>query len=153
METIDLKKLQKHLPYKWRVQSYSKNKASAACVAYVDSRDVQNLLDEAVWPGNWQDKYYQVKDTMLCSIGIKIGEEWVWKTDGGTETDIEWAKGELSDSFKRAAVKWWIGRFLYDMDIKYVDASEKKAQWNYPYPIDKQWQRIYDLTKHINSNS
>jgi hypothetical protein len=29
---------------------------------------------------------------MLCSIGIKIEEEWVWKTDGGTETDIEGAK-------------------------------------------------------------
>jgi hypothetical protein len=148
---MELSKLKTHLPYKWRVQSFSKNKASAACVAYVDSRDVQNLLDEVVWPENWQDKYYQVKDTMLCSIGIKIEEEWVWKTDGGTETDIEGAKWELSDSFKRSAVKWGIGRFLYDMDIKYVDANEPKTQGNYPYCIDKQKNRIWDLTKHINS--
>ncbi len=42
---MNIKDLQKLLPYKWRVQSFSKNKASAACVAYVDSRDVQNLLD------------------------------------------------------------------------------------------------------------
>jgi len=50
METkqINLKDLQKKLPYKWRVQSFSKNKASAACVAYIDSRDVQDLLDEVV---------------------------------------------------------------------------------------------------------
>lgn len=75
---------------------------------------------------------------MLCSIGIKIGEEWVWKTDGGTETDIESEKGELSDSFKRAGVKWGIGRFLYDMDIKFVDSNEAKTQSNYPYVIDKQ---------------
>jgi len=148
---MNIKDLQKELPYKWRVQSFSKNKASAACVAYVDSRDVQNLLDNVCWPENWQDKYYQVKDTMLCSIGIKIWGEWVWKTDGGTETDIEGAKGELSDSFKRAAVKWWIGRFLYDMDIKYVDANEKKLPWNYPHVIDKQWQRVYDLTDYINN--
>jgi len=153
METkqINLKDLQKKLPYKWRVQSFSKNKPLAQCVAYVDSRDVQTLLDDVVWPENWQDKYYQVKDTMLCSIGIKIGEEWVWKTDGGTETDIESEKWELSDSFKRAGVKWGIGRFLYDMDIKFVDSSEAKTQSNYPYVIDKQWKRVYDLTTYINN--
>ncbi len=148
---MNLKELQKKLDYKWRVQSFSKNKPMAQCVAYVDSRDVQNLLDEVCWPENWQDKYYQVKDTMLCSIGIKIGEEWVWKTDGGTETDIEGAKWELSDSFKRAAVKWGIGRFLYDMPINFVDANEVKTQSNYPYCVDRFWKRIYDLTKHINS--
>jgi len=149
-KVINLKDLQKKLPYKWRVQSFSKNKASAACVAYIDSRDVQELLDEVVWPENWQDKYYQVKDTMLCSIGIKIGNDWIWKTDGWTETDIEWEKWELSDSFKRAAVKWWIGRFLYAMKVQYVDASEVKTQTNYPYVIDKQGKRVYDLTEHIN---
>ena len=148
---INLKDLQKKLPYKWRVQSFSKNKPLAQCVAYVDSRDVQTLLDDVVWPENWQDKYYQVKDTMLCSIGIKLGEEWVWKTDGGTETDIESEKGELSDSFKRAGVKWGIGRFLYDMDIKFVDSNEAKTQSNYPYVIDKQWKRVYDLTTYINN--
>lgn len=148
---IKLKDLQKELPYKWRVQSFSKNKPSAQCVAYIDSRSVQDLLDEVVWPENWQDKYYQVKNTMLCSIGIKIGEEWVWKTDWGTETDIEWEKGELSDSFKRAAVKWGIGRFLYAMKIQFVDSNEVKTQWNYPYVIDKQKNRVYDLTTYINN--
>lgn len=153
METknINLKDLQKELPFKWRVQSFSKNKPLAQCVAYIDSRNVQELLDEVVWPENWQDKYYQVKDTMLCSIGIKIGGEWVWKTDWGTETDIEWEKWELSDSFKRAAVKWGIGRFLYSMKIQFVDSNEVKTQSNYPYVIDKQWNRVYDLTTYINN--
>lgn len=146
-----LKDLQKEIPYKWRVQSFSKNKPLAQCVAYIDSRDVQDLLDATVWPENWQDKYYQVKDTMLCSIGIKIDWEWVWKTDGGTETDIEGEKWELSDSFKRAAVKWGIGRFLYAMKIQFVDSNEAKTQSNYPYVIDKQRNRIYDLTTYINN--
>ena len=87
---------------------------------------------------------------MLCSIGIKIENEWVWKTDGGTETDIEGAKGELSDSFKRAAVKWGIGRFLYDLKVKYIDANEVKTQGNYPFCVDKQKNRIYDITEYIN---
>jgi hypothetical protein len=50
METknINLKDLQKELPFKWRVQSFSKNKPLAQCVAYIDSRNVQELLDEVV---------------------------------------------------------------------------------------------------------
>ena len=33
----------------------------AQCVAYIDSRDVQKLLDEVVGAENWQDKYYEQK--------------------------------------------------------------------------------------------
>jgi len=153
MEKINLKDLQEKLPYKWRVQSFSEYKPECSCVAYVDSRDVQNLLDKVVWPENWQDEYYQVKNTMLCKIGIKIGDEWVWKWDGGTETDIESEKGELSDSFKRAAVKWGVGRFLYDLDIVKIPANEvkDKVKKNYPYPVDKNGKRIWDITEYINN--
>lgn len=155
MEKINLKDLQEKLPYQWRVQSFSEYACECSCVAYIDSRDVQHLLDKVVWPENWQDEYYQVKNTMLCKIWIKIDWEWVWKWDGGTETDIESEKGELSDSFKRAAVKWGIGRFLYDLKIEKVETNEKLIKENNraknrPYPVHA-WKRIYDLTKHINS--
>lgn len=152
MKEINLKDLQKKLPYKWRVQSFSEYKPECSCVAYIDSRDLQNLLDEVVWPENWQDEYYQVKNTMLCKIWIKINGEWVWKWDGGTETDIESEKGELSDSFKRAWIKWGAGRFLYDLDIVKLPANEvkDKVKKNYPYPVDN-WKRIWDITEYINS--
>jgi len=153
METkqVNLKDLQKKLPYKWRVQSFSEYKPECSCVAYIDSRDLQNLLDEVVWPENWQDEYYQVKNTMLCKIWIKINWEWVWKGDGGTETDIESEKWELSDSFKRAGIKWWAGRFLYDLDIVKLQANEVKNKQtkNYPYPVDN-GKRIWDITEYIN---
>jgi hypothetical protein len=84
-------------------------------------------------------------------VGIKCGDEWVWKTDTGSESNIEKEKGHSSDAFKRACVHWGIGRFLYDMDIKYVTANEKKTNSNYPHVIDKQGNRVWDLTKHINS--
>ena len=45
---MNLKDLKKQIPYQWRVQSFSKNKAQAQCVAYIDARDVMNLLDEVV---------------------------------------------------------------------------------------------------------
>lgn len=112
---MDLKQLKKELPYKWRVQSA--NQWGATCVAYIDSRDVQDLLDEVVGAENWQCKFEEHKGNLFASIGIKCGEEWVWKSDCGTESAVEKQKGEASDAFKRAAVMWSVGRFLYSLPI------------------------------------
>lgn len=151
MKDINLDLLKKEIPYQWRVQSFSTFKPEGTCVAYIDARDAQDLLDEVCGPENWQDEYYQVKNTMVCRVGIKIGDQWVWKSDGGTETDVEAEKGELSDSFKRACVKWGIGRFLYGLKMVKVKASEVKSSSNKPFPVDNNGERIYDLTAHINS--
>lgn len=149
--TIELEKLDEMIPYKWRVQSFSKNKPQAQCVAYIDARDVMDMLDKVVGKENWQDDYKLVDEKLLAGIGIKNGDEWVWKWDTGTESNMEAEKGQMSDSFKRAGVKWGIGRFLYSLDIVYVDANEVKSGTNFPYPVDKDGKRIWDLTKHINN--
>lgn len=124
---MDLKLLQKKIPYKWKPQGQDKNKTKWSCVAYIDARDVMDVLDEVVGVENWQKKFYQVKNTMCCSIGIKIDNEWIWKDDGGSESDYEKEKGEVSDAFKRAGVNWGIGRFLYDMDIVWLTVEEYDA--------------------------
>lgn len=149
---MNLNDLKKKIPYKWRVQSFSKNKPSAQCVAYIDARDVMDLLDEVVGADNWQDDYKTIDGKLIAGIGIKTEHGWVWKWDTGTETKMEADKGHMSDAFKRAGVKWGIGRFLYDMDITYVDASEvqKDNPKNYPYVVDKQGKRVWDLTRFIN---
>ena len=147
---MNLKDLTNIIPYKWRVQSFSKNKASAQCVAYIDARDVMARLDEVVGVENWQDDYKLVDGKLMGGIGIKCGTEWVWKWDTGNESAMDGDKGQISDSFKRAGVKWGIGRFLYDLTIQYVDANEPKTASNYPYVVDKQGKRVYDLTAYIN---
>lgn len=146
---MKLKDLNKLIPYQWRVQSFSTN--TAACVAYIDSRDVQLMLDEVCEPQNWQCDYKEIKGNMFCGIGILCGERWVWKWDCGTESNTEKEKGEASDSFKRAAVKWGIGRFLYDLSIVRVKWVEKNGK---KYPADDKGQAIYDgaeLTAFINA--
>lgn len=152
---MELKNLEKKIPCKWRVQSFSKNKTSAQCVAYIDARDVMDLLDEVCGKENWQDDYKLIDGKLLAGIGIKTDNDWVWKWDTGTESNMEAEKGQMSDAFKRAGVKWGIGRFLYDMGIKYVETNEpqKDNPKNYPYVIGKNNERIWDLTKYINSLS
>lgn len=145
---MEIKKLKGEMPYQWRVQSFSKNYPSAQCVAYIDARDVMNKLDEVVGEENWQDDYKLIDGKLVAGIGIfnKELKQWVWKWDAGTESNIEKEKGQMSDAFKRAAVKWGVGRFLYDLPIKVVKTDDSKK-----YVIDEQGKRVYDLTKFINS--
>ena len=118
-KTEDIETLLKTtIPYKWRVQS---SRASGCmCVAYIDARDVMELLDNAVGVNGWQDEYYSVGAQTYCKLGIKLDNEWIWKSDAGSESNIEKEKGLASDCFKRAAVKHGIGRFLYSLDMVWL---------------------------------
>jgi hypothetical protein len=149
----NLKELKKVIPYKWRIQSFSKNYPTATCVAYIDARDVMDLLDEAVGPDNWQSDYKEIKGNLYSGVGILINGQWVWKWDCGTESSAEPEKGEASDAFKRAAVKWGIGRFLYDLPMQYVKANQKKNNTNFPYPVDEFGNKIKNLTLFLNENN
>lgn len=124
METnkIDWAALQAPFVPRWRVQSVKNG--MAIMVAYVDARQVAIRLDEVVGPENWANNYDP--ETGLGTIGIKIAEEWVFKSDVGTESNIEKIKGRASDAFKRAAVIWGIGRDLYAMGTRILKSSDGK---------------------------
>lgn len=80
---------------------------------YVDARYVMDKLDH-LGPENWQDLFVDRPDgSVRCGIGIHVGDEWIWKWDVGTVSDIEPEKGAHSEAFKRAGVKWGIARDLY----------------------------------------
>jgi hypothetical protein len=140
---MNLSELKKEIPFKWRVQSA--NQWGATCVAYIDSRQVQDLLDEVCGAENWQCKFEEHKGNLFCSIGIRqtfnnepvLENLWVWKSDCGTESNMEKEKGEASDAFKRAAVMWGIGRFLYSQKIVKLPVKEKNGKW-IPYSEQKQ---------------
>lgn len=149
---MDLEKLKEPMEYKWRVQSFSKHYASASCVAYIDARQDMDRLDEVCGADNWQDDYKDVGGRLLAGVGIKCDNEWIWKWDTGVESNVEKEKGEISDSFKRACVKWGLGRFLYAMDIVFVKSNApKNAENKFPHVMDDSGRKVTDLTSHINS--
>lgn len=104
----------------WRVGATNRDKTKGLALAYVDARDVMQRLDDVVGPAGWQCEYPHANGKTVCSIGIKIGGEWIWKANGAGDTDVEAEKGALSDAFKRAAVCWGIGRYLYDIPQTWV---------------------------------
>jgi hypothetical protein len=96
---------------------------------YKDARCDARILDETVGAENWQNEFYDCKGTLFCKVGIRIdrGEqfaEWVWKDDAGSPSNMEAAKGEASDAFKRACFKWGIGRELYTAPFIWVPAEK-----------------------------
>lgn len=145
------KNLSKEIAHKWRVQSFSKNKPSATVVAYIDARDASDLLNEYATYG-WSDEYYEVSGNTYCKVGVVMPDGTTqYRSDCGVESNQDAEKGQASDAFKRACVKWGIGRFLYSLGIEYVNANEVKTTMNWPYPIDEQGKRIWDLTEYINN--
>lgn len=136
---IDFDKLKAPFPpdeIEFRVGATNSEKSKGMALAYLDARAVMDRLDEVCGPENWQCKYSHANGKTVCDIGIKTEGvlteaaegglrqvttvEWVWKADGAGDTDFEATKGALSDAFKRAAVRWGIGRYLYDLPAPWV---------------------------------
>lgn len=104
----------------WRVGATTKDKTKGIALAYIDARTVMERLDSVCSPENWQCRYSHAGEKTVCEISIKCGEDWVVKSNGAGDTDVEGPKGALSDAFKRAAVVWGVGRYLYSLDSPWV---------------------------------
>jgi hypothetical protein len=128
----------------WRVGSTNKRKWEEAKkqgkeitrrgqpLCYIDARDVMERLD-AVMGAQWQTDHIPMHNgTMCCRIGLQIEGDWLWRTDGAGPTgDIDNAaqremaqKGGYSDAFKRAAVLWGVGRYLYAISAPWIELDE-----------------------------
>jgi hypothetical protein len=83
----------------FRVQSIN-NGGYATILAYKDARVDMARLDAAVGPLGWQRKHEFINGKLFCHVGIYSAEyvDFVWKSDVGTESMTEAAKGEASDA-------------------------------------------------------
>lgn len=105
----------------WRVQQSgvsSNGKPYAMVIPYVSNRAIQKRLDEVFGTFGWENAYKPTPDGKgyLCGITIHLEGKSVTKWDGAEYTNIEPLKGALSDSMKRSAVQFGIGRYLYQLE-------------------------------------
>lgn len=131
---INFKKLKDPFPqraHSWRVQSCGEKNGKIWCMVlvYIQSRDVQDRLDQVVGPENWRTHFRTIQigseSGVECTLEIKVGGEWVGKTDVAPTTEVEKLKGAYSDALKRAAVHWGIGRYLYDLEARFAEIVDK----------------------------
>ena len=121
----------------WRIQYANEKTNRGIVVPYVTNRAIQARLDEVVGIAGWYNDYKpwhgaNKKEAQICGISSYFEERggFITKWDGAEDSDIEPVKGGLSDSMKRAAVQWGIGRVLYSMtDPVWVDIEPRGRSW------------------------
>lgn len=110
----------------------STNATGFSLLLYKTARADMTLLDETYGVNNWQCKYYQVKNTMICAISIWDNEkqQWIEKSDGGDDDfNAEKVKGECSDAFKRAGFRVLPStRKLYNSPFIWITESEENKK-------------------------
>jgi hypothetical protein len=113
---------------------------------YVQARAIQNRLDNILGGQNWYDVYTAgPAGGVICSLSLRLGGEWITKQGMAENTQIEAVKGGESEALKRAAYKWGIGRYLYEMPEAWCEAmvkgkgvvpTERPTLPTWAYPID-----------------
>jgi hypothetical protein len=85
---------------------------------YITARVVMNRLDNVLGPENWWDEYVPSEHSVLCRLTVRLPDgTTLTKCDAGGYAGMsdsgDDGKSGYSDSFKRAAVKFGVGRYLY----------------------------------------
>lgn len=101
------------LPEEVRVRSQG-----ARQLQYITARTVMNRLDDVLGPANWWDEYMPLENSVICRLTIRLPDgTTLTKSDAGGYAGMADSgdddKSGFSDAFKRAAVKFGIGRYLY----------------------------------------
>ena len=118
------------LDIEWRAGSTNGDQTRALALAYITSRAVMQRLDQVLGIGHWWDDYLPGPNGgILCRLTIRFVENnetiTVSKCGIADNTAFEAIKGGESDSLKRAAVKFGIGRYLYKLPAKWVACESR----------------------------
>lgn len=106
-----------------RVGHKVKNTNNVSMLLYIDSRAVTKYLDEWVGPFNWQTEFNTAGPLVVGKLGIwdDNKQQWVWKSDTGSESNIEAEKGLISDTYKRLLSRWGVTELYTAPDIVLPD--------------------------------
>lgn len=148
---------------KCRVGATSKDRRKGIALFYIDSREVQKRLDDICGIDGWQSKFYPSDKGIVCELSIRMPDgTWITKSDGGVYTEkVTPFKGGCSDAFKRAAVQFGVGRYLYYIPNQWYPLNEYKTfetepqlpKWALPNSDIQDWEELaiqeYDQAKDV----
>ncbi len=133
----------------WRIGATTQDKTKGMALVYMNARAVMDRLDGVCGPDGWQCTYLVTGPLAVCNIGVRMPSgEWIWKADGAGATDVEGEKGMLSDALKRAAVRWGIGRYLYEMKAPWVALEAAGNSYRIPESERKKLDQAHEEFCH-----
>jgi hypothetical protein len=85
---------------------------------YITARTIMNRLDDVLGPSNWWDDYQPLEHSVICRLTVRLPDgTTLTKCDAGGYAGMadpgDDDKSGFADAFKRAAVKFGVGRYLY----------------------------------------
>jgi hypothetical protein len=159
----------------WRMQQAGEKNGRiwGKVLAYITNRAIMDRLDEVIGPSNWRNVYEPgPAGGVVCGLSIRVtrddgSAEWVTKWDGADNSDVEPVKGGLSNSMKRAAVQWGLGRYLYSLEEGWANVHEggrlsartKEGKWfRWDPPALPAWATPHtagsaDASANVNANA
>jgi hypothetical protein len=127
----------------WRLARASKNSSGTIngfCLAYIQARAVMERLDLVFGPGGWSDSLIPISMGNVAGFVCRLEAGGVIREDVADLTDIEALKGGASGALKRVAVKFGIGRYLYDLHDGQIEASSN-GRFNAKLKESNEWFR------------
>lgn len=110
----------------WRVGSTFKGGTRGILLPFVTARAIMDRLDSIFGVEGWKDKYEFPEQGVVCTLTATTIDGVIEKSDGAEYTQVSGLKGGISGALKRAASKFGIGRYLYDLPTVNVDLDDRK---------------------------
>ena len=107
-------------------------------LSYITARTAMNRLDSVLGPENWWDEYLPGEHSVICKLTVRLPDgSTLTKSDAGGYAGMadqgDDDKSGFSDAFKRAAVKFGVGRYLYRDGVP-VFAQDRATEPTAPAP-------------------
>lgn len=110
----------------------------ATLLLYIDSRAVVDILNETVGEMNWTMEFTEAAGNAVGRMGIWDEDKnmFVFKSDTGSESNIEASKGLFSDCYKRCLARWGVSelysapRIVVNSEDKYMTYSVRDIAYN-----------------------
>jgi Rad52/22 family double-strand break repair protein len=98
---------------------------------YVTARTIMNRLDDVLGPENWWDDFVPLEHSVICRMTIRLPDGTILtKCDAGGYAGLadpgDDDKSGFADAFKRTAVKFGLGRYLYRDGVPRFARDEPK---------------------------
>jgi hypothetical protein len=99
---------------------------------YITARTAMNRLDNVLGPEAWWDDYFPGENSVICRLTIVLPDgQQLTKVDAGGYAGMadggDDDKSGFSDAFKRTAVKFGVGRYLYKDGVPDFAMSDRSG--------------------------
>lgn len=129
---------------KCRIGSRSRDKTRGQALWYIDPRAVQRRLDD-VFGAHWKVSYRAEGSAMFCRLSVRVEDQWIEREDGAEiparadDKSPDPIKTACSDSFKRVASVFGIGRYLHEVEQKWVELTDEGRKFAHPPQLPPQF--------------